>query len=173
MSSTSSTGRITSTARSSTISPRQPASRSSTTPSIPTKSLKPSCLPAAAATTSSCPAATSSRARSRPACSRSSTSRNCRTFPTCGTRFRSEPPIRPRQRILDHYMWGTVGLGYNIKKVQTGARHRQDRQLDVFFNPDSLAQLKDCGVLRAGLAGRHYSGGIEISRPRPEQHLAR
>ena len=41
----------------STTSPRRPASRSSTTSSIPTRSWKPSCSPAAAATTSSCPTA--------------------------------------------------------------------------------------------------------------------
>ena len=46
-SSTSTTGRTISTSRSSTTSPRKPASRSSTTSSIPTRSSRPSCLPAA------------------------------------------------------------------------------------------------------------------------------
>ena len=66
-SSTSTTGRTTSTRRCWRSSPRRPASRSSTTSTTTTRSSRPSCSPAAPATTSSCRPTPTWRARSRPA----------------------------------------------------------------------------------------------------------
>ena len=85
-SSTSTTGRTTSTRRCSKTSPRRPASRCATTPSTPTTRWRPSCSPASPATTSWCRPPISSSARSRPACSRSSTRRSCRTSAMSGPR---------------------------------------------------------------------------------------
>jgi putrescine transport system substrate-binding protein len=45
-----------------------------------------------------------------------------------------------------NYMWGTVGLGYNVKKVQEALGTDKIDSWDVFFNPEKLAKLKDCGV---------------------------
>jgi putrescine transport system substrate-binding protein len=45
-----------------------------------------------------------------------------------------------------NYMWGTVGLGYNTKKVQDALGIDKIDSWDVFFNPDKLAKLADCGV---------------------------
>src|SRR5262249_19852280 len=44
-------------------------------------------------------------------------------------------------------MWGTVGIGYNVKKVHEvlGADGKID-SWDVVFKPESLAKFKDCGV---------------------------
>ena len=79
----------------------------------------------------------------------------------------------PGNEYSINYMWGTVGIGYNIKKVQAALGTDKIDSWDVFFNPESLAKLKDCGVYVLEFAGRHHAGGIEISRSRPEQHLAR
>ncbi len=45
-----------------------------------------------------------------------------------------------------NWMWGTVGLGYNEKKVQEALGVDKIDSWDVFFNPDNLSKLADCGV---------------------------
>lgn len=45
-----------------------------------------------------------------------------------------------------NYMWGTVGIGYNQKKVQEALGIDKVDSWDVFFNPEKLAKLADCGV---------------------------
>lgn len=52
----------------------------------------------------------------------------------------------PGNEYSINYMWGTVGLGYNVKKVQEALGTEKIDSWDVFFNPEKLAKLKDCGV---------------------------
>jgi putrescine transport system substrate-binding protein len=46
-----------------------------------------------------------------------------------------------------NYMWGTTGIGYNVKAVQKilGPDAKID-SWDVVFKPENLAKFKDCGV---------------------------
>ena len=46
-----------------------------------------------------------------------------------------------------NYMWGTTGIGYNVKKAREvlGADGRID-SWDIVFKPELLAKFKDCGV---------------------------
>jgi putrescine transport system substrate-binding protein len=46
-----------------------------------------------------------------------------------------------------NYMWGTTGIGYNVKKAQDilGANARID-SWDIVFKPEILARFKDCGI---------------------------
>jgi putrescine transport system substrate-binding protein len=46
-----------------------------------------------------------------------------------------------------NYMWGTTGIGYNLKKSREllGGDGRID-SWDVVFKPEQLAKFKDCGV---------------------------
>jgi putrescine transport system substrate-binding protein len=46
-----------------------------------------------------------------------------------------------------NYMWGTTGIGYNVKTVQKilGADARID-SWDIVFKPENLAKFRDCGV---------------------------
>jgi putrescine transport system substrate-binding protein len=46
-----------------------------------------------------------------------------------------------------NYMWGTTGIGYNVKAVQKilGADARID-SWDIVFKPENLAKFKDCGI---------------------------
>jgi putrescine transport system substrate-binding protein len=64
------------------------------------------------------------------------------------------PEISRRLAVYDpgneyavNYMWGTTGIGYNVKRVQEllGAAGRID-SWDIVFKPDQLAKFKDCGV---------------------------
>ncbi|RWK56171.1 MAG: polyamine ABC transporter substrate-binding protein [Mesorhizobium sp.] len=52
----------------------------------------------------------------------------------------------PGNEYSINYMWGTVGLGYNVKKVQEALGTDKIDSWDAFFNPEKLAKLKDCGV---------------------------
>jgi putrescine transport system substrate-binding protein len=50
-----------------------------------------------------------------------------------------------------NYMWGTTGIGYNVRKAREalGADARLDEAmstLDVVFKPELLSKFKDCGV---------------------------
>ena len=53
----------------------------------------------------------------------------------------------PGNQYAVNYMWGTVGIGYNVKKVRDilGADGAID-SWDIVFDPLSLAKFKDCGV---------------------------
>ncbi|HRO01355.1 polyamine ABC transporter substrate-binding protein [Nitrobacter sp. TKz-YC01] len=53
----------------------------------------------------------------------------------------------PGNQYAVNYMWGTTGIGYNVKAVQRilGSDGRID-SWDVIFDPDKLAKFKDCGV---------------------------
>jgi putrescine transport system substrate-binding protein len=64
------------------------------------------------------------------------------------------PEVTKRLAIYDpgniyavNYMWGTTGIGYNVKEVEKilGPGARID-SWDVIFKPENLAKFKDCGV---------------------------
>jgi putrescine transport system substrate-binding protein len=45
-----------------------------------------------------------------------------------------------------NWMWGTVGIGYNVDKVKAALGVDKIDSWDVVFKPENLAKLKDCGV---------------------------
>lgn len=64
------------------------------------------------------------------------------------------PEVTKRLAIYDpgniyaaNYMWGTTGIGYNVKAVQAilGADARID-SWDIVFKPEILSRFKDCGI---------------------------
>jgi putrescine transport system substrate-binding protein len=64
------------------------------------------------------------------------------------------PVVEQRLAIYDpgnlyaaNYMWGTTGIGYNVKMVQKilGPEARID-SWDIVFKPENLARFRDCGV---------------------------
>ena len=53
----------------------------------------------------------------------------------------------PGNQYAVNYMWGTTGIGYNVKQIQTilGRNALVDSWSEV-FDPDKIAKFKDCGV---------------------------
>ena len=53
----------------------------------------------------------------------------------------------PGNLYAANYMWGTTGIGYNVKKVREilGPDARID-SWDIVFKPENLAKFSDCGV---------------------------
>ena len=53
----------------------------------------------------------------------------------------------PGNQYAVNYMWGTTGIGYNLKKARDvlGPDRKID-SWDIVFKPDNLAKFKDCGV---------------------------
>ena len=53
----------------------------------------------------------------------------------------------PDNQYAVNYMWGTTGIGYNVKKAREvlGADGKID-SWDVVFKPEMIAKFKDCGV---------------------------
>jgi putrescine transport system substrate-binding protein len=53
----------------------------------------------------------------------------------------------PGNQYAANYMWGTTGIGYNVKMVETilGPGAVID-SWDMVFKPENLARFKDCGV---------------------------
>lgn len=45
-----------------------------------------------------------------------------------------------------NYMWGTVGIGYNIDKVKAALGTDKIDSWDAVFKPENMEKLKDCGV---------------------------
>jgi putrescine transport system substrate-binding protein len=68
------------------------------------------------------------------------------------------PAIAARLAVYDpgnlyavNYMWGTTGIGYNVKKAREilGADAPVESAMaswDIVFKPESIARFKDCGV---------------------------
>src|SRR3954464_8474964 len=52
----------------------------------------------------------------------------------------------PGNEYSINYMWGTVGLGYNKKKVKEALGTDKIDRWEVFFKPENLAKLAGCGV---------------------------
>jgi len=53
----------------------------------------------------------------------------------------------PGNQYAANYMWGTTGIGYNVRMVQKilGPDAKID-SWDVVFKPENLAKFRDCGV---------------------------
>lgn len=57
----------------------------------------------------------------------------------------------PGNQYAANYMWGTTGIGYNVKKAREALGANVDLDaamgtLEIVFKPDNLAKFKDCGV---------------------------
>ena len=57
----------------------------------------------------------------------------------------------PGNQYSANYMWGTTGVGYNVKKAQEvlGPAVKLEEAmstLDIVFKPENLSKFKDCGV---------------------------
>ena len=55
-------------------------------------------------------------------------------------------PFDPGQKYTVPYMWGTIGIGYNVKEVAKRLPGVAIDSWSVVFDPANLAKLKDCGV---------------------------
>ena len=68
------------------------------------------------------------------------------------------PEIAKRLALYDpgneyavNYMWGTTGIGYNVKKARdilkpAGPIEAAMASWDIVFKPENLAKFKDCGI---------------------------
>jgi putrescine transport system substrate-binding protein len=52
----------------------------------------------------------------------------------------------PGNEYSVNYMWGTTGIGYNVKKVKEALGIDKVDSWDVVFKPENISKLKDCGV---------------------------
>jgi len=52
----------------------------------------------------------------------------------------------PGNQYAVNYMWGTTGIGYNVKKARELLAGGKVDSWDIVFNPDNLAKFKDCGI---------------------------
>jgi putrescine transport system substrate-binding protein len=52
----------------------------------------------------------------------------------------------PENAYSVNYMWGTVGIGYNTKKVQEALGIEKVDSWDVLFKPENAAKLAGCGI---------------------------
>jgi putrescine transport system substrate-binding protein len=52
----------------------------------------------------------------------------------------------PGNEYAVNYMWGTTGIGYNVAKVKERLGNVPVDSWDIFFKPENLAKLKNCGV---------------------------
>ena len=68
-----------------------------------------------------------------------------------------------------NYMWGTTGIGYNVKAMhdRLGANAKID-SWDVVFKPEMLAKFADCGVHMLDSADDILPAALALSWHRPE-----
>ena len=71
----------------------------------------------------------------------------------------------PGNAYAVNYMWGTIGIGYNVEKARDalGGDGKID-SWDIIFKPENLAKFRDCGVYMLDssddmlVAALHYLG---------------
>ena len=151
---------------------RRPGSRSITTSSTRTSCSRRSCSRAAPATTSSCRPRPSSSARSRPACTRSSTSRSCRTSRTWTRTSCSALDARSGQRTCGQLHVGHVGLGYNADMVKKALGTDTIDSWSALFEP-KMRRSSPSAALRCSTRRPTSSARCDLQGTRPEQREAR
>lgn len=52
----------------------------------------------------------------------------------------------PGNEYSINYMWGTVGIGYNVDKVKAALGIDKVDSWDVVFNPENASKLAQCGI---------------------------
>ena len=53
----------------------------------------------------------------------------------------------PGNQFAVNYMWGTTGIGYNVKMARAILGGGVPQSWDIVFKPENLAKFKDCGVM--------------------------
>jgi putrescine transport system substrate-binding protein len=63
------------------------------------------------------------------------------------------PEVMQRMQVFDpgnqhavNYMWGTTGIGLNVKRVQERLGQAALNTWDIVMRPDLIGKLRDCGV---------------------------
>ena len=144
----STTGRITSTQRFSTTSQKKPALKFSTIPSMPMKRSRRSCLPANPVTIPVVPTAYFLERQIKGGVFQKLDKSKLRNLGNVW------PDIAKRLAVYDpgsefavNYMWGTTGIGYNVKAMRErlGPEGKID-SWDIIFKPENLAKFRDCGI---------------------------
>ena len=77
----------------------------------------------------------------------------------------------PGNEYAVNYMWGTTGIGYNVKKAREalGGDGRID-SWDIMFKPEILAKFKDCGVYMLDSSDDILPAALALSQARSEHH---
>ena len=132
----------------------------------PTTRWRPSCWPASPATTWWCRRLISSSARSRPAFSEAGQGEAAEPRQHVARRLRSAlASYDPGNAYAVNYMWGTTGIGYNVKKAREalGGDGRIDNW-DIIFarrtSPSSRTAACICSIPSDDIlsAALHYLG---------------
>ena len=94
------------------------------------------------------------------------------------------PEIAQRLAVYDpgnqyavNYMWGTTGIGYNVKKarevLEADGRSKMRWLLGHRVQAGESRQVQGLRRPHAGFRRRHPAGGAALSRPRSEHHDSR
>jgi putrescine transport system substrate-binding protein len=52
----------------------------------------------------------------------------------------------PGNQYAVNYMWGTIGIGYDLRKARAALGTDNIDSWDIVFKPENLAKFRDCGV---------------------------
>lgn len=64
----------------------------------------------------------------------------------------------PGNQFAVNYMWGTTGIGYNVKKVKERLGNTPIDSWDIVLKPENITKLKDCGVMMLDAPEDIYPG---------------
>ena len=83
----------------------------------------------------------------------------------------------PGNQYAVNYMWGTTGIGYNVKKAREalkpdGPIEAAMASWDIVFKPENLAKFKDCGVHMLDSADDILPAALHYLGLDPEHHAA-
>ena len=67
------------------------------------------------------------------------------------------------------HMWGTTGIGYNVKKIKAAMPNAPLDSWKLVFDPDVAKNFKKCGIAVLDSATEMYSMALDCARQGPEQ----
>ena len=76
------------------------------------------------------------------------------------------------------YFWGTVGIGYNVKRIQDRMKDAPVNSLDIVFKPEYAQKFADCGITMLDAPGDvleialHYLGRSPYSAKKEDYKAA-
>ncbi|HYD44981.1 MAG TPA: polyamine ABC transporter substrate-binding protein [Phenylobacterium sp.] len=80
-------------------------------------------------------------------------------------------PFDPGSKYTVPYMWGTIGIGYNVKEVEKRLPGVAVDSWAVVFEPANLAKLKDCGVYMLDAAEDMYAVAMNYAGKDPNSDV--
>lgn len=76
----------------------------------------------------------------------------------------------PGNQYAVNYMWGTTGIGYNVKMIEDRMPDAPVNSWDMVFNPEVAAKFADCGIFMLDAGDEMIPAALNYIGEDPDSH---